>query len=89
MALNQDLRALDKWLKGNKLSLNVEKTHSMGTSAKEKLVTLRSKTERLNLHIHDGAQCIKYLGVHIENTLDRKKTYSRSFKKDFAISWTD
>ena len=72
--LNQDLEALDKWLRGNKLSLNVAKTQSMVISTKQKL---KSQTEELNLHIRhkvlDGVQCIKYLGVHIDNTLDWKK----------------
>ena len=91
--LNQDLKALHKWLRGNKLSLNVAKTQSMVISTKQKLAVLKSQTEQLNLHIHDkdldGVQSIKYLGVHIDNTLDWKKTYSRSFKNDFAISWAD
>ena len=92
-ALNQDLKALDKWLKGNKLFLNLAKVQPMAISTKQKLAVLKSQTEQLNLHVHDkdldGAQSTWYLGVHIDNTLDWKKTYSRSFKKDFAISWAD
>ena len=61
--LNQDLKALDKWLRGNKLSLNVAKTQSMVISTKQKLAVLKSRTEQLNLHIHDndldGVQSIK------------------------------
>ena len=40
-ALNQDLEALDKWLKSNRLSLNVAKTHSMTISTKQKLAALK------------------------------------------------
>ena len=72
--LNRDLEALDKWFRGNKLSLNVAKTQSMVISTKQKL---KSQTDKLNLHIRqkvlDGVQCTKYLGVHIDNTLDWKK----------------
>ena len=35
-AINNDLRKLDSWLQGNKLSLNVVKTHSMLTCTKQK-----------------------------------------------------
>ena len=83
--LNQDLKALDKWLRGNKLSLNVAKTQSMVISTKQKLAALKSRTEQLNLHIHDndldGVQSIKYLGVHIDNTLDWKKHTQEVSKK--------
>ena len=76
-ALNQDLKALDKWLRSNKLSLNVAKTQSMVISTKQKLAVLKSQTEQLNLHIHDkdidGVQSTKYLGVHIDNALDWEK----------------
>ena len=35
-ATNSDLKKLDSWLQGNKLSLNVMKTHSMLIFAKQK-----------------------------------------------------
>ena len=35
-AINSDLKKLETWLQGNKLSLNVAKTHSMLTSTKQK-----------------------------------------------------
>ena len=35
-ALNKNFEALDNWLKGNKLSLNVAKTQSMVISTKQK-----------------------------------------------------
>ena len=86
--LNQDLKALDKWLRGNKLSLNVAKTQSMVISTKQKLAVLKSRTGQLNLYIHDndldGVQSIKYLGVHIDNTLDWKKNILKKFQKRFC-----
>ena len=35
-ALNEELRKLDRWLKGNKLFLNVAKTRSMLITVKQK-----------------------------------------------------
>ena len=35
-AINSDLKELDTWIQGNKLSLNVAKTHSMLISTKQK-----------------------------------------------------
>ena len=66
-------------------SLNVANTQSMVISTKQKLAVLKSRTEQLNLHIHDkdhdGVQSIKYLGVHINNTLDWKKHTQEVSKK--------
>ena len=50
-AINEDLTHVDNWLKGNKLSLNVMKTHSMLISTKPKLKALKSKYESLRLKI--------------------------------------
>ena len=64
-ALNQDLEALDKLIKGNKVSLNVAKTHSMTISTKQKLAALKGQTDQLDLRIRhkdlDGVECTKYL----------------------------
>ena len=83
--LNQDLKALNKWLRGNKISLNVAKMQSTVISTKQKLAVLKSQTEQLNLHIRDsyldGVQSIKYLGVHIDNTLGWKKHTQEVSKK--------
>ena len=61
------------------------KTQSMIISTKQKLAVLKSRTEQLNLHIHDndldGVQSIKHLGVHIDNTLDWKKHTQEVSKK--------
>ena len=54
-AINEDLTHVDNWLKGNKLSLNVMKTHSMLISTNPKLEALKSKNEPLRLKIHVDA----------------------------------
>ena len=75
-AINSDLKKLETWLNGNKLSLNVAKTHSMLISTKQKGSSLRSRNEALELKIRenelDVVQKTKYLGVQIDCNLDWK-----------------
>ena len=72
--LNQDLEALDKWLRGNKPSLNVAKAQSMIIYTIQKLDVLKGQNDKINLRIRhkylDGVECTRYLGVHIDNALD-------------------
>ena len=42
-AINEDLTRVDNWLKGNKLSLNVMKSHCMLIATKPKRKALKSK----------------------------------------------
>ena len=76
-AINADLTYVDNWLKGNSLSLNVMKNHSMLISTKPELKALKSKNESLRLKIHvdelEVVQKAKYLGVQIDNSLDWKE----------------
>ena len=68
---------LDSWLKGNKLSLNVAKTQSMLIATKPKHRTLNNAAEKLHLKIRgselDVVNKTKYLGVHVDNSLDWKE----------------
>ena len=70
-------KALEAWLQGNKLSLNVAKTHSMLISTKQKHNSLKSRSEALELKIRDNelevVQKTKYLGVQIDCSLDWKE----------------
>ena len=50
-AINNDLKQLDSWLQGNKLSLNVTKTHSMLITTKQKRNILKSTDQNLELSI--------------------------------------
>ena len=72
-----DLKQLTTWLQGNKLSLNVAKTHSMLISTKQKHNILKSQNEVLELNIRnnklDLVQKTKYLGVQIDSSLDWKE----------------
>ena len=69
-AINSDLSKLETWLQGNKLSLNVAKTHSMLISTKQKHKSLKSRNEALELKIRGNelevVQKTKYLGVQID-----------------------
>ena len=49
--INSDLKYIDRWLKANKLSLNVAKTEFMVISSRQKLQSLNDYTT--NIHI-DG-----------------------------------
>ena len=76
-AINNDLRHLDTWLQGNKLSLNVAKTHSMLVTTKQKRNILQEKNLDLELNIRESelevVQKTKYLGVQIDCSLDWKE----------------
>ena len=76
-AINSDLTKLETWLQGNKLSLNVAKTHSMLISTKQKHNSLKGRSETLELTIRDNelevVQKTKYLGVQIDCSLDWKE----------------
>ena len=66
-AINEDDMHFDNCLKGNKLSLNLMKTHSMLISTKPKLKALTSKNESLRLKIQidelEVVQKTEHLGV--------------------------
>ena len=74
-AVNSDLKRLQLWLEGNKLSLNVAKTQSMilGSSSNLKKHHLDNGDPEINLHINeDNLDMIgsnKYLGVQIDSEL--------------------
>ena len=75
--LYASFKKLETWLNGNKLSLNVAKTHSMLISTKQKGSSLTSRNEALELKIRENelevVQKTKYLGVQIDCNLDWKE----------------
>ena len=75
-AINIDLYNLEKWLEGNKLSLNVVKSRAMLISSKKKYKALQNQSLDLNLKIKgvelDNVTNTKYLGVNIDSSLDWK-----------------
>ena len=75
-ASNEDLELLDNWLKGNKLSLNVEKTKSMLICTKSRRIILNSNNDKLNLLMRNreltSVDVIKYLGTIADYSLSWK-----------------
>ena len=75
-AINRDLYSLEKWLEGNKLSLNVVKTRAMLISTKQKYKALQNQSQDLHLKIKgvelDTVTNTRYLGVNIDSSLDWK-----------------
>ena len=70
-AINSDLKQLDTWLRGNKLSLNVAKTNSMLVSTRQRHNILKIRNVEFDLKIRDNELEIihktKSLGVQIDN----------------------
>ena len=69
--INNDLEKLQKWLMGNKLSLNAMKTQTMLISTKQKHTILRNQDLKLSLKTRDHelevVDTTKYLGLQIDN----------------------
>ena len=57
LIIREDLSHVDNWLKGNKLSLNVMKTHYMPISTEPKLIALKSKNESLKCLSIENIEC--------------------------------
>ena len=75
--INEDLEKLDEWLMGNKLSLNVAKTHSMLIASQQKHKSLAHSNIRFDPKIREREIEIrskaKYLGVLIDENLTWKE----------------
>ena len=75
--INEDLENLDEWLMGNKLSLNVAKTHAMLIASQQKHKSLAHSDIRLDPKIRGREIEIrskaKYLGVLIDENLNWKE----------------
>ena len=91
-AIDGDLVQVEKWLKGNKLALNVLKTHAILISTKPKHKTLITQGESLKLNIRNDELDVvlktKYLWVQIDNKLDWKehnKTVSSKVSRAIGV----
>ena len=72
-SLNTELNEISIWLKVNKLSLNIKKTHYMVFTTKRKGVDSLNVT--IDGHIIDKVIHTKFLGVSIDEKLNWKKTH--------------
>ena len=84
-AIISHLKELETSLEGNKLTLNVAKTHPMLISTQQKGSSLRSRNEALELKIRDieleVVQKTKCLGVQIDCTLAWKEQIKAVYTK--------
>ena len=82
MTLNKDLDYLTSWLMGNKLSLNIVKTHSMIISTRQKEQGL---TGEFDLKMQNtpllNVEDTNYLGIQIDKHLTWKKHVDAVIKK--------
>ena len=81
--INSDLIYVDRWLKANKLSLNVVKTEFMVISSRQKLQSLNDYT--MNIYIHgvpiNQSNQSKSLGLIIDENLSWKAHIHEISKK--------
>ena len=68
--INQELKEISEWLKVNKLSLNIKKTHYMIFTTKRK--RLVDVSLQIDGHIINETDSTKFLGVIIDNKLSWK-----------------
>ena len=67
--LNQEIAKISNWLKINKLSLNVEKTHYIIFHNRQKKIPLGSKIV-INSVTNEPVSFTKFLGVIINDNLN-------------------
>ena len=75
--INSDLKYIDRWLKTNKLSLNVAKTEFMVISSRQKLQSLNDYT----MNIHIDMQCPNKPGLSLMKISRGRPTFMKSLKK--------
>ena len=86
LVINEELSYIEKWLQGNKLSLNVVKTQAMIIGSKPKIKKLRNNPGTLPSFRVVGEEIdlineTKYLGVVIDNCLTWESHISTLQKK--------
>ena len=84
--INSDLKYIDRWLKANKLSLNVAKTEFMVISSRQKLQSLNDCT--MNIHIkviHYNIQKLQSLNEHSYRRRPNKPKQSKQISR--AYHW--
>ena len=66
--INQELESVDNWLKYNKLSLNYNKTQYMLFTKQNEYIDTNFNVQ-INNHLLSRTECVKYLGVIIDDKL--------------------
>ena len=65
--MNRELSSVDKWLKVNRLSLNIKKTKYMIITNK---ATLSNRKIRIRRRVIEKINCIKFLGIMLDDRLN-------------------
>ena len=91
LVINEELSCIEKWLQGNKLSLNVVKTQAMIIGSKPKIKKLKNNPSTLPSFKVGGEKIdlineAKYLGVVIDNCLTWESHIS-TLKKNLQSNW--
>jgi hypothetical protein len=81
MKMQEDLNELSKWLKFNKLKLNVAKTKYMIITSRRRNPS-NSTTLSIDSKQTEEVKNLKYLGVQIDNKLDFKENLNLAVEKD-------
>ena len=86
LVINEELSCIEKWLQGNRLSLNVVKTQAMIIGSKPKIKKLKNNPSTLPSFKVGGEEIdlineTKYLGVVIDNCLTCESHISALQKK--------
>ena len=76
--INQDLDKISEWLKANRLSLNIKKTHYMVFTNKRCAIDITLTIDGSKI---ESTQQTKFLGVIIDDKLNWKKTYMLYHRK--------
>jgi hypothetical protein len=79
--LNRDLENLSKWLKFNKLKLNVSKTKYIIMTGRQSNIENGSKSLKIDGEQIAMVMTMKYLGVKIDEILDFKQHVDTTIKK--------
>ena len=69
--INSELAEIAKWLKVNKLSLNINKTHYMIFTTNRKIIP--GVVINIEGHIINEVDSTKFLGIYLDNRLNWKK----------------
>ena len=84
-AVHDDLMSVEFWLKGNKISLNAAKTHTMLIYSKYKQRALINSNEKHDIKVKDEnlmvVDKIKYLGAQIDQNLEWREDIKQCLVK--------
>ena len=84
--VNLELTNVINWMRNNRLSINFAKTEYMIVT-KKKLDKYLNFEIKINNHVISKKECIKYLGVLIDNNLDWKHHIKQVCQKVSSGAW--